>query len=74
MYLPTRSASGFVLVRTRLWTLKPAPELEEDPQHLGNGEDDLAMRYAREKRLPHLLALLLDPIGTSGTFTKVLSF
>ena len=23
MYFPTRSASGFVLVRTRLWTLKP---------------------------------------------------
>ena len=23
MYFPTRSASGFVLARTRLWTLKP---------------------------------------------------
>jgi len=23
MYFPTRSASSFVLVRTRLWTLKP---------------------------------------------------
>jgi hypothetical protein len=25
MYFPTRSASSFVLARTRLWTLKPEP-------------------------------------------------
>ena len=26
---------------------------EEDPQPLGDGEDDLAMRHIQEKRLPH---------------------
>jgi hypothetical protein len=42
---------------------KPALELEEDPQHLRDGEDDLAMRHIQEKRLPHPLAPLLDPLG-----------
>ena len=32
---------------------EPAPELEEDPQRLGDREDDLAMRDIQEERLPH---------------------
>jgi len=42
---------------------KPALVLEEDPQHFGDGEDDLAMRHVQEKLLPHPLAPLLDPLG-----------
>ena len=42
---------------------EPALELEEDPQPLGDGEDDLAMRHVQEKRPPHPLAPLLDPLG-----------
>jgi hypothetical protein len=42
---------------------EPTIELEEDPQPLGDGEDDLAMRHVQEKRLPHPLAPLLDPLG-----------
>jgi hypothetical protein len=42
---------------------EPALELEEDPQHLGDGEDDLAMRDIQEKRLPHPLSPFLQPLG-----------
>ena len=45
---------------------KPARELKEDPQHLGDGEDDLAMRHVQKKRLPHPLAPLLKPLGMTG--------
>jgi hypothetical protein len=40
-----------------------AIELEEDPQPLGDGEDDLAMRHIQEKRLPHPFPPFLDPLG-----------
>ena len=42
---------------------KPALELEEDPQHLGDREDHLAVRDAQEERLPHPHAPLLQPLG-----------
>jgi len=32
----------------------PALVLEKDPQHLGDGENDLVMRHIQEKRLPLL--------------------
>ena len=40
-----------------------AVELEEDPQPLGDGEDDLAVRHVPEQRLPHPLPPLLDALG-----------
>ena len=40
-----------------------ALELEENPQHLGDGEDDLAVRNIQKERLPHPLAPLLQPFG-----------
>ena len=40
-----------------------AIELEEDPQPLGDGEDDLAMRHIQEKRLPHPFPPFLNPLG-----------
>ena len=47
-----------------------AIELEEDPQPLGDGEDDLAMRHVQEKHLPHPLPPLLDALGmTRGAET-----
>ncbi len=42
---------------------EPTIELEEDPQPLWDGEDDLAMRHVQEKCLPHPLAPLLDPLA-----------
>ena len=63
MYWPTRSASLLVVARTRLWTEKPALVLEEDPQPLGDGEDDLAMGNIQKERLPHPLAPFLKPFG-----------
>jgi len=44
---------------------QPALELEEDSQHLGDGEDDLAMRNIQKERLPHPLAPLLNPLGVT---------
>jgi len=43
-----------------------AIELEEDPQPLGDGEDDLAMRDIQEKRIPHPLRPFLDALGMAG--------
>lgn len=40
--------------------------LEEDTQHLGNGEDDLTMRDIQEKLLAHPLAPLLNLLGVAG--------
>ncbi|MCX6563162.1 MAG: hypothetical protein NTU60_06105 [Candidatus Aminicenantes bacterium] len=40
-----------------------AIELKEDPQPLGDGEDDLAMRHIQEKLLPHPFPPFLDPLG-----------
>jgi len=40
--------------------------VEEDPQHLGDGEDDLAMRNIQEKRLPHPLAPCLNALSVAG--------
>jgi hypothetical protein len=42
---------------------EPALELEEEAQHLGDREDDLAVRDIEEERLPHPLAPLLQPLG-----------
>jgi hypothetical protein len=42
---------------------EPALVLEEDPQHLGDGEDDLTVWHVQEKRLPHPLAPLLQTLG-----------
>ena len=40
---------------------EPALVLEEYPQHLGDGEDDLAVGDVEEKFFPHPLAPLLKP-------------
>jgi len=40
-----------------------AIELEEDPQPLGDGEDDLAMRHIQDKRFPHPFPPFLNPLG-----------
>ncbi|MCJ7588419.1 MAG: hypothetical protein MUQ00_11055 [Candidatus Aminicenantes bacterium] len=40
-------------------------ELEENPQHLGNREDDLAVGHVQEKRLSHPLAPLLKAFGVA---------
>ena len=45
---------------------EPALELEEDPQHLGNDEDHLAVGDIQEERLPHPLAPFLKPLGMTG--------
>jgi len=42
-----------------------ALELEEDPEHLRDREDDLAVRNIEEERLPHPLAPLLQPFGVA---------
>jgi len=42
---------------------QPALVLEEDPQPLGDGEDDLAMGNIQKERLPHPLAPFLKPFG-----------
>jgi len=44
---------------------KSAAVLEEDPQHPGDGEDDLAVRDIKKKCLPHPLAPLLKPLGVA---------
>jgi len=46
-------------------TQQAAVELEEDPQPLGDGEDDLAVRHVQEKRLPHPFPPLLDALGVT---------
>jgi len=71
MYLPTRSVSLFALVRTRLWTWKPVclqepvVVLEEDPQHPGDGGDDLAVRDIEEECFPHPLAPFFNSLGVA---------
>jgi len=40
--------------------------LEEYPQHLGNGEDYLAVRCAQDKLLPHPLTPLFTTLGMTG--------
>ena len=42
---------------------KPALVLEEDAQHPGDGEDDLAVRDIQKKLLSHPLAPLFKPLG-----------
>jgi len=42
---------------------KPTLVLEEDPQHPGDGENDLAVRNIQEKLLPHPLAPFLKALG-----------
>jgi hypothetical protein len=42
-----------------------SPELEEDPQRLGDREDDLAVRNIQEQCLPHPLTPLLQPLGVT---------
>ena len=41
---------------------QPAVVFEEDAQHPGDGENDLAVGDIEEKRLPHPLAPLLEPL------------
>jgi hypothetical protein len=48
------------------FTKELAPEPEEDAEHFGNDEDDLAMRDVQNKLLPHPLAPLLKPFGMAG--------
>jgi hypothetical protein len=43
-----------------------ALELEKQPEHLRDREDDLAVRNVEEERLPHPLAPLLQPLGVAG--------
>jgi hypothetical protein len=45
---------------------EPTLELEKDPQHLRNNEDDLAMGDIQEKLLPYPLSSFLEPLGVSG--------
>ena len=45
---------------------KPAVVLEEEAEHLGDGEGNLAVRDVQEKFLPHPLAPLLKPFGMTG--------
>lgn len=45
---------------------KPALILEEDAQHPGDGEDDLAVRHIQEELLPHPLAPFLKAFGMTG--------
>jgi hypothetical protein len=42
---------------------EPALELEEEAQHPGDREDDLAVWNIEEERLPHPLDPLLQPLG-----------
>ena len=42
---------------------EPALVLEEDPQHLGDGEDHLAVGNIQKKFFPHPLGPLFDPLG-----------
>jgi hypothetical protein len=45
---------------------KPAVVLEEDPQHPGDGEDNLAVGNIQKKLFSHPLAPLLKPLGVAG--------
>jgi len=45
---------------------EPALELEEDPQHLGNSEDHLAVRHVEKERLSHPFPPLLESLGMEG--------
>jgi hypothetical protein len=45
---------------------EPAFELEENPQHLGNRKDHLAVRNVKKERLPHPLAPLLKTLSMAG--------
>lgn len=45
---------------------KRTPEAEEQTEHLGDGEDDLAVGNIEEKLLSHPLAPLLPPVGMTG--------
>jgi hypothetical protein len=45
---------------------QPAVVLEEDPQHPGDGEDDLAVGDIEEQIFPHPLAPLLQAFGVAG--------
>jgi hypothetical protein len=45
---------------------KPAVVFEEDAQHPGDGEDDLAVGDIEEKLLPHPLAPFLQALGMAG--------
>jgi hypothetical protein len=45
---------------------EPTLVLEEYSQHLGDGEDDLAVGDIQKERLPHPFAPLLDPLGMTG--------
>lgn len=45
---------------------QPPLELEEDPQHLGNREDNLSMRDIPKQPLPHPFAPDLDSFGLAG--------
>jgi hypothetical protein len=44
---------------------EPPLVLEKRPQHLGDGEDDLAVRDVQEERLPDPLSPFLDPLGVA---------
>ena len=50
---------------------EPTIELEEDPQPLGDGEDDLTMRHVQEKRLPYPFSPFLDPLGMTRNYIEV---
>jgi hypothetical protein len=45
-------------------------ELEEDAQHLGDDENNLAVGHIQQKRLPHPLTPFLQALGMTGG-TKV---
>jgi len=47
---------------------EPALVLEEDPQHLGDGEDNLTVRHVQEKRLPHPFTL---EVAGAGPFFQI---
>jgi len=47
-------------------TQKPPMILEENPQHLGNREDDLPMQNIPKQPFPHPLAPDLNTLGLTG--------
>lgn len=48
---------------------QPPLELEEDPQHLGNHEDDLAMRDTPKQPFSRPIAPYFDSISLAGRAT-----
>ncbi len=48
---------------------EPAFELEENPEHLGNREDHLAVRNIQKKRLSNPFTPFLKPLGMTGTIS-----